>query len=91
MHLEQPGSYRVTPSTAFNDVKSFLEWRTDRGHPIHEFHLADDYWFKKSSEDEKTFGFLEKLSNSKVTRMFWPELREYVCGQGPTKEFGTGK
>ena len=91
VHLEQPGSYRVTPSTAFNDVKSFLEWRTDRGHPIHEFRLADDYWFKKSSEDEKTFGFLEKLSNFKVTLMFWPELREYVCGQGPTKEFGTGK
>lgn len=91
VRLEQPGSYETMPSMSFNDVKSFLEWRIDRGHPIHEFRLVDDYWFTKDSEDEKTFGFLEKLSNFKVTLMFWPELREYVCGQGPTKEYGTGK
>jgi hypothetical protein len=91
VHLEQPGSDGATQSMSFNDVKSFLEWRIDRGHPIYQFRLVDDYWFTKSSEDEKTFGFLEKLSNFKVTLMFWPELREYVCGQGPTEEYGTGK
>ena len=88
VHLQQPDR---SPSMSFDDVKSFLEWRIDSGHPIHEFRLLDDYWFTKSSNDEKTFGFLEKLSDFKVTLLFWPELREYVCGNGPTEEYGTGK
>ncbi|KIM40913.1 hypothetical protein M413DRAFT_445685 [Hebeloma cylindrosporum] len=91
VHLEQqPPSHGAAQSMSFNEVKSFLEWRIDRGHPIHEFRLVDDYWFTKSSEDEKIFGFLEKLPNFKVTLMFWPELREYVCGEGPIAEYGSG-
>ena len=80
VHLEQPENYGVTPLMSFNDVTSFLEWRRDRGHPIYDFRLVDEYWFTERSEDEKTFRFLEKLSNFKVTLMFWPELREYGCG-----------
>jgi len=90
VHLEHPGDYVTTSSMTFSDVKSFLEWRIDKGQPIHEFRLVDDYWFTKSVEDEKTFEFLEKMSNLKVTLLFWPELREYICGEGPTEERGTG-
>jgi hypothetical protein len=90
VHLEHPDNYEAGPLMSFNDVKSFIASRIEKGHPIHEFRLVDDYWFTKSVEDEKTFEFLEKISNFKVTLMFWPELREYICGKGPTEEHGTG-
>jgi len=87
VHLEYPGP---THSMSFHDIKSFLEWRIDKAHPINEFRFVDDYWFTKNVEDEKTFEFLEKMPNLKVTLMFWPELREYTCGTHLTQDRGTG-
>ena len=75
----------------FDDVKSFLEWRINRGYPIHELHLLYDRWVRKSSEREENFEFLERLSNFKLTMRFWSKCEEYVCGKGPTEEYGTGK